>query len=369
MERKLQRIKRRYLALKRQILTTLATGGIKHAINYLYFKMLTTSKNSILLKWLYSVAPYPICVEIETTTRCHMKCIMCEHTYWNEPARDMSFEEFKAIVDQFPRLKWIGLTGIGESFLNKDFMKMLRYLKSKSVYIEIYDTFYLVDKKIAEELINLRIDRILPSIDGATKETYERIRVGSNFERVIENVRYLSQLKNRKSLVYPDICFHYIVTKINLHEMLPYIELVHTIVKDMEVSIQFTRALHSFEEIEDLFIEIPPEVITAVEKKAKELGIHLIWNIDVSQDKLPIYRCTAWIEPFIFATGHVIPCCAGNEANRREFQKKYSLGNVFEQSFREIWKGKEYRNFRKMLSKNKVPIQCKNCSCYDTRGR
>ena len=66
-------------------------------------------------------------MEIEVTTRCNLKCIICEHTYWDEPNRDMSFEQFKGIVDQFPKLKWIGLTGIGESFINKDFMKMLRY--------------------------------------------------------------------------------------------------------------------------------------------------------------------------------------------------------------------------------------------------
>ncbi len=68
--------------------------------------------------------------------------------------------------------------------------------------------------------------------------------------------------------------------------------------------------------------------------------------------------------PFIFVTGHVIPCCAENEANAREFQKKTSMGNVFKQSFREIWYGEKYRSLRKMLREGKVPPPCVNCPIY-----
>jgi len=69
--------------------------------------------------------------------------------------------------------------------------------------------------------------------------------------------------------------------------------------------------------------------------------------------------------PFIFVTGHVIPCCAGNEAGRRDFQKETSLGNVFIQSFKEIWKGKKYKALRKMIREGKVPPPCVDCSLYE----
>lgn len=72
-----------------------------------------------------------------------------------------------------------------------------------------------------------------------------------------------------------------------------------------------------------------------------ELGVEVVWNWNVAENKPPISRCVAWIEPFILVTGEVIPCCQGCEASQRDFQRKYSFGNVFEKSFREIWNSKE----------------------------
>lgn len=294
---------------------------------------------------------------------------MCEHTYWNEPARDMSFEEFKYIISQFPRLKWIGLTGIGESFLNKDFLKMITYIKTKdpAIFIELYDSFFFIDDKIARELIRLEVDKIFPSIDAATKETYEILRPGSNFDRVIRNVKHLFELKREMNAYFPKVCFHFVVTKFNFHEIVPYIKLVREIAGDGKVSIQFTRMLHEFKHVKDLFIEIPDKIVSEANKKAKELGVDIFWNTDVPKNKPPINKCTEWLMPFIFVTGHVIPCCAGNEAGHRQFQKETAMGNIFEKSFREIWYGEKYRNLRRMLRNGRVPLPCKNCSLYDVK--
>jgi pyrroloquinoline quinone biosynthesis protein E len=281
----------------------------------------------------------------------------------------MSFEEFKSIVDQFPKLKWIGLTGIGESFLNKDFMKMLKYVKSKNILVELYDTFYFIDKQVAKELIELEIDKIFLSMDAATKETYEKIRVGSNFEKVTNNVRYLFQLKKKKRAFFPKIAFHYIVNRLNLSEIPQYIELVHSLSGGEETIIQFTRMLHKFKEVKDLFVEIPEEIIRLAEEKAKKFNIPITWNADVPKFKPPVTRCIEWTMPFIFVTGHVIPCCSGNEAGHREFQKETALGNVFEQSFKEIWYGEKYKTLRKMLSRGEIPLPCKNCCLYDTEPK
>ena len=341
--------------------------GIKYTYNYIYFSLFYGTKNPLLINILYWLTPYPFYIEVEVTTRCNLRCIVCEHAYWDEPNRDMSFDEFKQIVNQFPRLKWIGLTGIGESFINKDFMNMLRHVKSRNIFVELYDSFYFIDEEASREIIDLGVDRIFASIDAATKETYEKIRVGSDFKKVIDNVRTLFKIRKEMRAHFPEIHFHYIVTKTNLEEVPRYIELVNFLSNGENTTIQFTRILHGFREVEDLFVEIPEGIMRLAKEKAQEFNIVVVWNADVHQLKPPITKCTEWTMPFIFVTWHVIPCCAGNEAGNRNFQRQTSLGNIYEQNFKEIWYGQRYKILRRMLRKGRVPSSCKNCCLYDIK--
>ena len=344
--------------------------GIKYVCNYLHLKFFYSSKNKYVTMLIHRFIKYPPYLEIEVTTRCNLKCTMCEHTYWHEKSQDMSFEDFKGIIDQFPQLKWIGLTGIGESFMHKDFLKMLEYVKAREIQVELYDTFYFIDEKVANKLIDLKIDMIKPSIDAASKETYEKIRVNSNFDLVMKNIKNLLRLKRERGSFFPEVEFHYIISKANMHELCKYIELLGSLEGNVD-SILVTRIMHNFNEIDHLYTEIPDELICQGNKKAQQVGIKLHWNLDVPKCKPPIALCNVWIMPFIFVTGHVIPCCSGNEANRRDYQKETSLGNVFEaEHFREIWNGDKYRAFRRMIKSGQVPKQCVNCCLFSIdKGR
>ncbi len=320
---------------------------------------------TFLIRFFPWGVPYPPSIEIEPTTVCNLKCTICEHTYWNEKARNMSLEEFKGIVDQFPKLRWIGLTGIGSSFLNKNFLKMVAYVKNKSILVELIDTFNHIDEKILDQVMDLEVDFYYISIYGATKETYEEVCIGSNFDKVMNNIKYLIKLKHDKKTLLPIINFHFIVNKQNYHEMIPFLELIHSL-NAKEFQVLFTPLLHPFDETKDISVDIPLEKRDEIQRRAKELGIRVIYNDCAQLDKPTISQCTAWLEPFIFATGHVVPCCAGNEANQRDFQKKAALGNVFEKSFKEIWYSEEYKKFREMVHEGITPVQCKGCSVYKT---
>jgi radical SAM protein with 4Fe4S-binding SPASM domain len=362
----MQGLKQLYSRFRRQVFF-LKNKGIKYTYNHLYFFVFWgwIRKHPSLIKLLNWLSPYPSYIEIEVTTKCNLRCIICEHTFWDEPNRDMSFEEFKSIIEQFPKLKWIGLTGIGESFMHKDFLKMLQYVKSKNIIVELYDTFYFIDEKTSRELIKLEIDNFFVSLDAATKETYEKIRVGSDFDRVVNNVKNFIRIKKEMNAFFPELKFHYIVNKLNFHEIVKYVELVKHLCGCDNTSIQFTRMLHYFTETKDLYVEVPPQIISDVEKKSKELGIPISWNQDVQQNKPPLNHCIEWTMPFIFVTGHVIPCCSGNEAGQREFQKETAMGNIFEKTFEEIWYGEKYKSTRKMLRQGKATKPCKNCCLYN----
>src|SRR4030042_1284068 len=301
----------------RRLLFLVRTRGVRNAYHYSWFKTLYAPGNwwrNLLLDFFYWLSPDPREVEIENTTICNLRCTMCEHTYWNERTRHMTFEEFKHIVDQFSRLQWIGLTGIGSSLLNRDFFKMLRYLRSKSraIIIELFDTFHMLGGEAAKELIELQIDHIYASVDGATKRTYESVRVGAKFEDVIDNIKRFVELKRSMNAYFPELSFHYIIGQHNINELTQFVELAHSL---RVHKIFFTALLHSFDEIRDLLVADKKELeqrIDDARMKGLELGILVDHNLDTQEHRPPVRRCNAWVQPFIFSDGTVIACCAQN---------------------------------------------------------
>lgn len=60
----------------------------------------------------------------------------------------------------------------------------------------------------------------------------------------------------------------------------------------------------------------------------------------------------------------VIPCCAGNEGNRRGFQRKYDMENIFQTPFKQIWKSQKYSQFLSLAHNNDIPVQCQFCPVF-----
>jgi len=60
------------------------------------------------------------------------------------------------------------------------------------------------------------------SIDGASKETYEKLRLGGKWEKIIESLECISELKKKHTFRF---ILHFVVQKDNYHEMEKIIEL------------------------------------------------------------------------------------------------------------------------------------------------
>ncbi|MFQ6126428.1 MAG: radical SAM protein [Candidatus Heimdallarchaeota archaeon] len=365
--------------------------GIKAFINFLYTKtFVPTGEGSGELAYYFigplirrfpQIAPYPSYLEIEITTRCNKRCVLCEHTYWKEPSIDLSFEDFKKIVDQFPNLKWVNLTGEGDAFLNKDYLKMIEYLKKKDVMVYLVDSFDLIDERIAKKLVDMDVDGIYVSMDGATKETYERIKVGCDFEKVTKNIKKLIELKKAKDSPIPELCFRYVITTLNYHEMPKFVELVRTFGNRDDLGdgskIHFVGLL-VYPEIKQYYLlNVPEKIQIAAAKKKKEIvdGADVIFA-HTEPKRLPsINRCLAWMEPYVMTAGgkpgYVLPCCAVLMSNNRDSLRKYAFGNLLEKPFKEIWNSERYRRFRYTVNKPdaKVPLLCRGCRAYDAMER
>ena len=325
-------------------------------------------------------APFLWDIEMEVTTRCYLKCTMCEHTYWPDKSylnQDLKLQDFKQLISGIPNLKWINLTGEGSALLNPDFMKMVRYCKDKGLYVDFSHDFNKISEREMYNLVKWGVDRIYWSFDGVTKETYEKIRVGADFDEVCKNVQKFVALKKRERSPLPEICFRFCFFKDNMHEVRRLPEFLASLVEDVkdygdEPSINIV-ALLEFKETKNWAVEIPLPWIAETDMWSREYGFKNYWShvTHIEEEKAPIDYCTFWSEPYVMITGHVVPCCAVLMSNNRPNLEKLAFGNTHEQSLKEIWNSDRYRKFRKTVVNPKAPVPkvCLGCRAFNTQDR
>lgn len=355
-------------------------GRFKKLRSFLWARLFVRDIAGGLLDPFYtyfpSLAPYPKEVEVEVTTRCHLKCILCEHTYWKNETykkKDLSYEDFVKICNQFPKLRFINVTGEGTCFLNKDFIKMLEYLSNRGVYTLFVESFDLFDEPLIRKVVELGVDRIEVSVDAAKKETYEKVKVGAKWDTMVKNLKILRDVKRECGSPFPYVFFRYVITTLNKDEMGDFLDFV----KDVDVNLGRTTdvefaGLLTFKEIEKYDVNsLDDSLLKKIEKKANKNNIYVAWPAHTRRKtqhmRTSMANCAKWRQPYIMIGGDVVIDCAVLMSNNRENLIKTRLGNVLEQDFHDIWHSERYKAIRKSVNKRKGPISilCKGCRGYD----
>ena len=145
--------------------------------------------------------PSPTEAYFEVANRCNSKCATCPLTFSpHEAARQLSLDEFIALVDQLPDLRRAVMQGIGEPLLNRDLAAMIRHLKQRDVYVVFNTNAALLTRRRQLELIDSGLDELRVSLDGSTPETYFKVRGIPVFDRVVANVSEMvrTHARNRR---------------------------------------------------------------------------------------------------------------------------------------------------------------------------
>jgi len=353
--------------------------GLNACRNYLRTVALTTEDGASVLNPLYAKLPaerlpYPVRIEVEVTTKCFLRCGKCEQTYWDEEQQDMSLEQFKSLLDQFPDLCAASLSGIGHDFQNPHFMDMVEEACSRDLYVQFFDTYYFIDESNARRIIDAGVAKLNMSIDGADRNTYELLQYGSKFDRVVENASRLGRLKREAGTNFPEQAFTVVVTKFNQRQLPRFVDLIREIVAGSQrhTYIEFIPLI-VFRENAHLrpdLTRLAAQQEEVVRYAADMRDVRIRWfHVSGEVYREPVSRCLGFLVPFILVDGTVYPCCALTEGNQRKQVKPHALGNVFEKPFREIWDSPRYRNFRKVLRMGKAPFLCRvvrECPAFRT---
>lgn len=163
---------------------------------------------------------------IEPTNACNLKCPLCPTAQAMRREKGfLSLDKFKVIVDGIASFKKsISMNFAGEPLLNKDIFKMARYAEEKGIRTMVSTNTCHLDRYI-DEACESNINSIIVCLDGASRETHEYYRVGSNFEKIKDNIRRLCQEKNNRKLAKPNITLQFVVMKHNEHEVEDIIKL------------------------------------------------------------------------------------------------------------------------------------------------
>jgi MoaA/NifB/PqqE/SkfB family radical SAM enzyme len=290
--------------------------------------------------------------------------------------------EFEALVDQFPALERVVLHGIGEPLLVADLPAMIRAVKTRfpSAAVLFNSNAVLLDEGWRRLLIEAGLDEYRISIDGATAETYARIRGIDAYDRVVDNLYAFSRLAREAG--HPRLSFWLTAMRENLDELPALVDLAADI-GIPEVYVQrlvLTRRGLARQE-HSLYGQLRARQEAALTEAARRAQVHGIafrasglstpreslgvrdGPVKASQDR-PWSGCfRMWRSTYVTANGNVLPCCI-SPFSTADYEGLI-LGNVFETSFLDIWNGIKYVARRTALHTEQPLHPCEGCgTCW-----
>lgn len=257
----------------------------------------------------------------------------------------MKPEDFKKLVDEIKsHVQRIYFNFAGEPFLNPNLCDMIKYAEDRNIATIVMTNSTMLHKYM-DLIFNSGMSRIYVAMDGATKETQEKYRVGSDFEQVKSNILELCRRKKALGAKKPHIVLQFVVMKHNEHEIPRIIEFAKSAGVD-QLDLK-SVAIFGAGQLNKDFNELAESYLPA-NKYYSRYGVSRKRGIAEKSIVCP------WIfQSVIFWNGDVTTCCYDNNG-------VHVLGNALDKGFKAVWNSIEYRSTRKKILNAEMPL-CKDC--------
>ena len=317
---------------------------------------------------------------VEVTTTCNLDCVMCVRRVWDEPIGTMPRAEFAALMEQvreFDAPPAIHLSGFGEPMTHPDFLDLVRMAKDTGATVEMTTNGMLLDRNMCRALMELGLDRLVVSVDGATAEHFEEIRERASFQQVVGNLRELKRLRIRYRGRHgnPQLALAFVAMRDNIEDLalLPALAtqvgaweiIVSNLVPhtpELEQQILYGDSLNA---VAYRASRWAPELsLPKIDVGAATMGaLHGAFNSTASMSLLDGslsarndycrfaqrgYEVVRW-------DGEVSPCLSLLHDHpeyihgRRKDVTRHTFGNIRHTSLKDVWESDEYRRFRSHL--------------------
>jgi len=336
---------------------------------------------------------YPESVTFFLTHKCNLRCKMCGQ--WGEGGvtkkqsnqyiqEELSFKQIKPIIDDMARFKPnITLFG-GEPLLYPNFLEVAKYIKEKRMHCLVITNGFLLES-FAEAIVDIGLDELNVSLDGAAALHDEIRGVPGLFDRIMSGLKKVNYYKALKEKKRPLINLQCTITKHNYK----FLEQMLDVTKEAQaVSLTYHNLIFISKEIIDKqrkfdelltcssrdwegFIFNPKIDVDLLNEKIKEIrsqknkfSVDFYPNFSrfalLEYYNNPDYalkgyssRCLSpWIAGYIFPDGELRPC----------LNCSYSFGNLKEHKFMSLWNSSNAMRYRLILKKNKIFPVCIRCT-------
>jgi radical SAM protein with 4Fe4S-binding SPASM domain len=306
-------------------------------------------------------------VYMDQNNKCNLRCIMCgfsDPRVKTIPKYDMPYWLFEKIAREiFPHAKFLALSCLTEPLMTKDFPQRLDLIKTYAVpFTEIVTNGILLNEAIIVKMIDARISRLAVSIDSANPITYESIRVGARFDKVISNIRMFNALRREKKSELPKLRVNHVISDVNIDEFQAFLDLAESLevqAIDVRTVMPFQNAAYQGQE-DNSFYQRVALIREKLRSWTQKTGVEDVGYLrcqpeeicltNESSEKITCRR--PWDTVAIHANGDVLPCITWSRP---------PLGNIAEQNFAALWDGHAYTELRKEFERRKPGVDCLHC--------
>lgn len=313
----------------------------------------------------YNKMPILLSVQMNLLNKCYQKCIGCRKYTW--PEVQLDFGTVSQFLNSYSNLhsekKTIVYSG-GEPLLYSKINETLKLTIDKNISYGIL-TSALFPSSVDLEFLIKNASYISISVDGSTKEMFQKTRGIDAFDKVIENIKLFKKIKDETDSRCK-LRINSTISNINSKCMPDILKLA----SELKIECNFFP-IHTWK---DLKVQLNEEKLYSIEEDmlitfSKSFQHSIKTNIKDFYDMMKRSKPTCCIVPnfhlFIDANGDVLPCCrlaCDNDFYKRN--QSYIIGNINTSNIVDIWNSDNISKVRNNVFDPKYP-ECEECDRYN----
>ena len=171
------------------------------------------ARQQMLTRGLESAPGPPTIVRLESTNHCNAHCTFCPRDEMTRAKGIMAFPLAQRIIDQcaVARVPHVQLHNFGEALMDKMVADKVAYAKAVGIpKVSLISNGSLLRHTVSAALIEAQLDDIQISIDAASKESFEAVRVGLKYDGVVKNIETLLRLRTERGVTHPKLVLSFV---------------------------------------------------------------------------------------------------------------------------------------------------------------